>query len=144
MTRFLLDTNIVSNLVKPQRSFSLVAWLAGQSSANLFISAMTIAEVSRGILERPPGRKRDVLDAWFSGPDGPRAVFGGQILPFDEHAALIWATLMAEGKTTGRPRSGFDTIIAAVALANDCTVVTDNERDFEGVPLVNPMRTSQA
>ena len=62
------------------------------------------------------------------------------MLTFDENAALIWARLMADGKARGRPRSGFDTIIAAIAEANDCVVVTDNERAFEGIEIVNPLR----
>lgn len=62
------------------------------------------------------------------------------MLPFDEKVALVWAELMAEGKSRGRPRSVLDTIIAAVARANGCVVVTDNERDFDGVAIFNPMK----
>jgi predicted nucleic acid-binding protein len=67
-------------------------------------------------------------------------LFVGRVLPFDEQAALIWARLMAAGTATGRPRSAFDMIIAAVAEANDCVVVTDNEKDFAGLKIVNPLR----
>jgi predicted nucleic acid-binding protein len=80
------------------------------------------------------------LERWFAGPEGPQALFAGRVLPFDEAAALIWARLMAEGTATGRPRSALDMIIAAVAEANDCIVVTDNEKDFAGVKIVNPLR----
>ncbi|MFQ3453210.1 type II toxin-antitoxin system VapC family toxin [Bradyrhizobium sp. UFLA01-814] len=140
MTRYLLDTNIISNVVKPQPSEALLAWMAAQRDEDLFIASLTVAEIRRGILEKPRGKKRDALDAWFSGPEGPQALFAGRILAFDEKAGLIWARLMAEGKTTGQPRSGLDMIIAAVAGANECTVVTDNERDFAGVQITNPMR----
>jgi hypothetical protein len=61
-------------------------------------------------------------------------------LAFDERAGLLWARLMAEGKAAGRPRSGLDMIIAAVAATNDCIVVTDNERDFAGLDIMNPLR----
>src|SRR5689334_21870138 len=114
--------------------------MAGQSDHELFITSLTIAEMWRGILEQPVGRRRDRLDTWFSGPQGPQALFSGRVLPFDENAALIWRRLMAEGKAAGRPRSGFDAIIAAVAEANVCGVVTDNEKDFEGVRTINPLR----
>jgi predicted nucleic acid-binding protein len=67
-------------------------------------------------------------------------LFAGRVLPFDEKAGLIWARLMVDGKATGRPRSALDTIIAAVAEANDCVVVTDNEKDFAGIEILNPMR----
>ena len=140
MTRYLLDTNIISNVVKLQPSKSLLAWMAAQPDEDLFIASMTIAEICRGILEKPRGKKRDALDAWFSGPEGPQNLFGGRTLPFDDKAGLIWARLMAEGKAAGRPRSGLDMIIAAVASANECIVVTDNEKDFAGLRVVNPLR----
>lgn len=138
--RYLLDTNIISNFTKPAPSPTLIAWMAKQSDDDLFISSLTVAEVRRGVLEKPAGKRRDQLDAWFAGPQGPQVLFAGRILPFDEKAGLVWARLMAEGKAKGRPRSGLDTIIAAIAEAHDCIVVTDNERDFEDSQVVNPMR----
>jgi len=108
----------------------------------LFIASLTVAEIRRGILEKPAGRKRDQLDAWFSGPEGPSALFAGRVMPFEEKAALIWARLMAEGTAKGRPRSALDMIIAAIAEANACIVVTDNEKDFAGIEIVNPLRNA--
>ena len=140
MTRYLLDTNIISNVVKLEPSESLLAWMSTQRDEDLFIASLTVAEIRRGILEKPRGKKRDALDTWFSGPEGPQSLFAGRILPFDTKAGLVWAELMAKGKTTGKPRSGLDMIIAAVAGANECVVATDNERDFVGVQIVNPMR----
>src|SRR6516165_1567249 len=105
--------------------------MAAQRDVDLFIASLTVAEIRRGILEEPRGKKRDALDAWFSGPQGPQALFTGRILPFDDKAGLVWARLMAEGKAAGRPRGGLDMIIAAVAGSNDCVVV--NERDFAGL-----------
>lgn len=140
MTRYLLDTNIISNVIKPQPSQSLLSWMSMQRDDDLFIASLTIAEIRRGILEKPRGKKRDLLDGWFSGPEGPQALFAGRILPFDDKAGLVWARLMAEGKAAGRPRSALDMIIAAVADTNDCVVVTDNEKDFAGIKAVNPVR----
>ena len=62
MTRYLLDTNIISNVVKPQPSESLLVWMSAQHDEDLFIAALTLAEIRRGILEKPRGKKRDVLD----------------------------------------------------------------------------------
>lgn len=137
--RFLLDTNILSEIAKPVPSESLVEWMAAQNDDDLFIAALTVAEIRRGVLEKPAGKRRDQLESWFSGPEGPLALFAGRVLPFDEAAALIWARLMAAGKARGRPRSALDTIIASVAEAHGCTVVTNNEKDFPGVECINPL-----
>ncbi|MDR6100550.1 putative nucleic acid-binding protein [Agrobacterium larrymoorei] len=138
--RYLLDTNILSNITKPEPSASLLIWMAEQADADLFIASLTIAEIQRGILEKPAGKKRAALETWFGGTEGPRALFAGRILSFDEKAALIWGELMAQGKAAGRPRSALDTIVAAIAQSNGCIVVTDNERDFHGVEIINPLR----
>jgi hypothetical protein len=140
VTRYLLDTNIISHAVKPRPSESLMSWMSTRHDEDLFIASLTVAEIRRGILEKPRGKKRDALDKWFSGSEGPQALFAGRVLPFDEKAGLIWAQLMAEGKAAGRARSGLDMIIAAVAAANECVVVTDNEKDFAGLQIVNPVR----
>jgi predicted nucleic acid-binding protein len=138
--RYLLDTNIISNIVKPAPSESLMAWMAEQIDQDLYIASLTVAEIRRGVLEKPAGKRRNRLEAWFAGPEGPQMLFAGRILPFDEKAGLIWARLMADGKAKGQPRSALDTIIAAVAEANACVVVTDNEKDFAGIEVLNPMR----
>jgi predicted nucleic acid-binding protein len=140
VTRYFLDTNIISNVTKPAPSESLVAWMAEQSDGDLFIASFTVAEIWRDVLEKPAGKKRKELEAWFSGPEGPQALFFGRVLPFDEMAALAWARLMADGRAKGQPRSALDMIIAAVAEANDCVVVTDNEKDFAEITILNPLR----
>lgn len=141
--RYLLDTNILSNATKPAPSEALLAWMAEQTDTDLFISSLTVAEIRRGVLEKPAGKKRDQLESWFTGPEGPQALFADRILAFDEKAGLIWARLMADGKAKGRPRSGLDTIIAAVAQANGCVVVTDNEKDFQDIEIINPLRSAK-
>ena len=140
MTRYLLDTKIISDSSKPQPSEALGSWMQGQEDQQLFIASWTLAEIWRGILDKPEGRKRRELENWFSGPSGPLTLFAGRVLPFGEKEGLIWARLMAEGKKKGRPRDPLDMIIAAVAEANGCVVVTDNEKHFEGFEIVNPLR----
>ena len=139
MSRYLLDTNIINNVTKPAPSESLLAWMAEQADEDLFIASLTIAEIRRGVLEKPSGRKRDQLEAWFTGPAGPFALFADRILPFDEKAGLVWARLMAEGTAAGRPRSALDMIIAAIAESNDCTVVTHDQKNFEGINAIDPV-----
>ena len=140
MTRYLLDTNVISNVTKPNPSESLLEWMTAQSDDDLFISSLTVAEIWRGILDKPRGKKRERLEAWFSGPEGPQSLFNTRILPFDERAALVWARLMSEGRAAGRPRGDLDMIIAAVAETNQCVIVTDNEKHFAGLLVLNPLR----
>jgi len=141
VSRYLLDTNILSNPTKPSPSPSLLAWLAEQEQEDLYIASMTVAEIWRGVQERPAGKRRMELEHWFFGPASPQSAFAGRILPFDEKSALIWGRLMAEGTNAGRPRSGLDTILAAIAEANDCILVTDNEKHFVGLKFINPVRS---
>ncbi len=129
MSRSLLDTIIIGNVTRPVPSEALAAWMAQQSDDDLFISSLTVAGIRRGILEKAPGKKRS-----------PPALFAGRVLPFDEKAGLVWARLMAGGTAKGQPRTPLDRIVAAVAEANDCVVVTENERDFAGLRIVNPSR----
>ena len=140
MIRYLLDTNIIGNVTKPAPSEALIAWMSEQPDESLFISSLTVAEILRGVLEKPAGKKRKVLERWFAGPEGPPALFAGRVLPFDEKAGLIWARLMAAGTEAGQPRSPLDTIVAAIAEANGCVVVTDNQKHFAGVKTLNPLR----
>jgi predicted nucleic acid-binding protein len=141
VTRYLLDTNIFSQATKPAPSEALLGWLADQVDENLFISTLSLAEIWRGILEKVEGRRRRELEAWFSGPEGPQALFAGRILAFDEPAALIWARLLAEGTAARQPRSALDMVVAAVAEANGCVVVTSNGKHFAPVvSILNPLR----
>jgi toxin FitB len=141
LTRYLLDTNIISQATKLEPPPALLIWLEQQPRSDLFIATFTLAEIRCGILATPLGRKRLELETWFSGPEGPLALFAGRILVFDEAAAEEWARIMAEGTQTGRPRSGLDMIVAATAAANRCVVVTLNERHFRDiVDFLNPLR----
>jgi toxin FitB len=143
LTRYLLDTNIISNVTKPDPSELLLEWMSAQSDGDLFISSLTVAEIRRGILDKPRGKKRERLEAWFAGPEGPQSLFRGRVLSFDENAALVWARLMSEGRAAGKPRSDLDMIVAAVAEANACVIVTDNEKHFSGLDVLNPLRTGR-
>jgi toxin FitB len=138
--RHLLDTNIISNITKPVPSPQLLEWMAEQPDGDLFISSLSLAEIRRGILERPAGKKRKELEQWFAGPEGPQSLFRGRVLPFDERAALVWARLMSKETAADRPGGAFDMAVAAIAEVNDCIVVTDNERRFSSVQLLNPLR----
>lgn len=142
MIRYLLDTNIISEVTKPRPSARLLGWLEEQEDDSLFISTLTLGEIHKGILEMPVGRRQKQLREWFDSAQGPRALFAGRVLSFDESAALCWARLMAEGRLQGRPRSPLDMMIAAIAIHHDCQIVTANEKDFAGLSILNPFRTN--
>lgn len=135
--RYLLDTNTFSDFTKPSPSASLSRWIANQADEDLYISSLTIGELRRGVLGKPIGRKRTVLEQWFV---GIQSWFAGRVLAYDDQAALIWARMMNEGSASGKPRSALDMIIAATAEANGCLVVTDNEKHFAGIKILNPLR----
>ena len=90
MRGYLLDTNIISDAIKPSPSPLLREWMLSQDDERLFISSINVAEIYRGILAIPEGRRRTNLEAWFAGPLGPQSLFAGRILPFDVGAALAW------------------------------------------------------
>ena len=92
------------------------------------------------MLEKPAGKKRDQLEVLVVRPGGPQALFAGRVLPFDTKRRPHLGATDGRRNRDGRPRSALDMIIAAIAEANDCVVVTDNERDFAGIEIVNPLR----
>lgn len=141
MARYLLDTNILNQVIKPASSAELAAWLDAQADEDLYICSMNLAEIWNGILQLAAGEKRSEQESWFTGPRGPRVVFGGRVLTFDEKAGIIWARLMSERCTASLPCAPIDMIYAAIAEANDCVLVTDKEEHFTGLNILNPMKT---
>jgi len=133
---FVLDTNVISELRqgKPNQSPEVRRWAAGQSTGRLFLSAITILELEKGILalERRTPPQGSALRVWLT---GVRAAFAGRVLPVTAHAATICASLDVPD-----PRSERDAMIAATAIEHGFTVVTRNTQDFvnTGVPLFNP------
>jgi predicted nucleic acid-binding protein len=137
---FLLDTNMVSEWVKPAPDGGVMAWLAQADEDRVFISVITLAELRHGVERLPSGARRDRLDAWLTQQVPAR--FETRVLPVDALIANAWGRLMARGQALGRPVGTMDAFIAATAESHGLTLVTRNVRDFEplGIPLVNPWR----
>ena len=131
MTRYLLDTNIISNVTKPTIHPRRFCVDGGTADDDLFISALTVAEIRRGCWRSQPEKTRTV-GSLVQLVRKDRRHCSRAACCFDEKAALIWARLMADGTARERPRSALDMIIAAVAEANGCVVVR-NEKDFAGL-----------
>jgi predicted nucleic acid-binding protein len=125
----LLDTNVISEWVKPRPDPGVVAWLAGVDEDQVFISVITLAEIRRGVDRMPAGVRRDRLDVWLQN-DLP-ARFDMRIIPVDDAVALAWGCIVARREASGRPINAMDAFIAATAEAHTLTLVTRNVADFE-------------
>lgn len=134
---FLLDTCFLSELVKPAPDQGVVGWLWTVAPHQLFVSAMTLGELHRGVMKLPASRRRDELGGWLEQVERD---FEDRVLPFSRETAHRWAELCAGADAQGRRLAAFDSIIAATARQHDLALVTRNERDFEpaGVQWVNP------
>ena len=126
---FLLDTNVVSEWVKPRPDAGVVAWLAQADEDRVFISVITLAELRYGVERMPAGARRRRLDEWL-GHELPLR-FEGRILPIDGAIADIWGRLVARCEALGRPLGASDAFVAATVEAHGLTLVTRNTRDFE-------------
>lgn len=135
--RYLLDTCVLAELVKSEPSAAVMRWLEGRKAHELFISAMTLAELQRGVARLPKSKRRSELARWLQ---QLQIGFEDRIVPFDERAAEVWAQMTVRAEAQGKPIAAFDSIIAATALANECRLVTRNSRDFAyaGVDAINP------
>jgi predicted nucleic acid-binding protein len=135
---FLLDTNVISEWVKPQPDPRVVAWLAEVDEDRVFLSVVTLAELRHGIERLADGRRRHRLDAWLREELPLR--FEGRMLPVSEAVADRWGEVVARREAAGRPIGVMDAFIAATANVHALKLVTRNEVDFESVvkKTVNP------
>jgi predicted nucleic acid-binding protein len=134
----LLDTNILSELMRPVPEVAVERWLADQPAASVFISAITEAELRYGLALLPNGKRRSSLTAVMQ--DMLTEDFNGRILPFDSPAAVVFAEIAANRRQAGRPISQADAQIAAIARSRGAALATRNMADFEGcgVAVINP------
>ncbi len=134
----ILDTNIVSEFMKAPPAGAVLQWLNEQSTASLYFSSISVAEIAYGLKAMPEGKKRSMLDARFK--QFISSAFSQRILSFDEKATMIYGDLMAEMRQLGHPMSCFDGQIAAIARAYNFSIATRNIKDFKycQIPLINP------
>ena len=133
-----LDTNVLSELMKPAPAGSVARWVAAQPAMSLHTTSITQAEILHGILLLPSGRRRNALEA--AAETMFKEEFDGRILPFGSDAARLYAHIAAERRRVGRPISQFDAQIAAIARSHGAAVATRNVTDYDhcGLKVINP------
>lgn len=132
-----LDTNVVSEAMKPSANPAVSAWLNEQVAETLYLSSVTLAELLYGIGAVPAGRRKNALTGTL---DSLLELFKGRVLPFDTDAARCYAQLATKARAAGKGFPTPDGYIAAIATANGFTVATRDTGPFEaaGVPVINP------
>lgn len=137
-----LDTNVLSELLRPAPAPQVEAWLAAQDGASVYFTAVGEAELRHGVAILPAGRRRDALAEAIEGMLDDD--FRDRILPFDREAARAYAAIAAERRAAGRPISQFDCQIAAIARAQGASVATRNTGDYEGcgVAVIDPWQAA--
>jgi hypothetical protein len=137
LTNYLLDTNVISEWVKPRPSPNVIRWLASANEDSVFLSVLTFAEIREGIAAMSAGRRRDALFAWQT---DLYYRFERRILPIDYPIAEAWGDLIARARKSGAPLNPMDAFLAATAQVHSLVLVTRNTRHFAhtGLSLLNP------
>jgi len=138
-----LDTNVVSELMRGAPDPAVVTWLRGQSGDGLYTTTITVAEIRYGIARLPEGQRRESL---HQAAHEIFAAFPRQVLTFDLGAANAYADVVATRESLGNPIDGFDAQIAAICRSQAATLATRNTKDFAdiGIALVNPWLATES
>lgn len=138
MSGFLLDTNIISELVKPKPEANVTEWVENTDESLLYLSVLTLGEIRRGIAALPQSRRRATLGAWLD--KDLRARFEGRILVIDQEVADRWGLLTAAARNSGIVLPVIDGLLAATALEHNLTLVTRDTGQIPsmGVAVFNP------
>lgn len=138
MSGFLLDTNVISELVKPRPPAKVTAWIETTDESLLYLSVLTLGEIQRGIASLPQSRRRATLEAWLN--KELRARFDGRILLIDPEVADRWGLLTAAARNNGIVLPVIDGLLAATALEHNLTLVTRDTGHIPsmGVAVFNP------
>lgn len=133
----ILDTNVVSELMRPEPAPQVAGWIRRRDRRELRMTAITLAEIRYGIARLPDGRRKQVLrDA----ADDIFRAFSDQVLPVDEAAAEQYAVIASTRERAGKPIAGFDALIAAVCRSRGAALATRNLPDFDGtgIDVIDP------
>src|SRR6202171_4356222 len=133
MSGFLLDTNCISELVRPKPEPRVMEWIDAADEGMLYLSVLTFGEIRKGLAALPQGKRRTHLETWLEVDLRDR--FAGRILPIDATVADRGGSLAAHAKSQGKGLSTINGLLAATALHHNLTVVSRNVSDFRSVPV---------
>lgn len=136
--KYLLDTCVVSEMIRPKPSIKVTTWIKNEDEGNLFISVLTFGELHKGIEKLDESKKKEALHNWVETDLKER--FRTRILDIDLQTAMIWGKIQGMAERTGKPMPAIDSLIAATGIIHRFTVVTRNISDMKesGVVLFNP------
>ena len=138
--KYLLDTCLISELVKEKPDLGVLEWIEQQDEQALFLSVLTLGELQKGVSKLPDGRKKTQLLHWLD--EALQTRFTGRMLDIDTGVATLWGRMQGEAEQRGRRMPVIDSLLAATAQANKLAVVTRNGADMagSGVEVINPWK----
>ena len=136
--KYLLDTCVISELVAKKPNPKAINWIDSIDPHSAYLSVITIGEIRKGIEKLPDSKRKTTLHSWLI--EEMLARFSGRILPIDTEVVLMWGQLIGSLESDGKKMAAIDSLIAATALYNHCSLVTRNETDFKhtGIAIINP------
>jgi toxin FitB len=136
--KYLLDTCVISETMKPRPDFQVITWLQSQDESELFLSALTFGELAKGIAKIEDATRREKLNRWVNQDLKQRFIH--RVLPIDTVVCERWGAVQGKAELVGKPMPALDGLIAACGLSHGCIVVTRNVADMQqsGVELFNP------
>ncbi len=140
--KYLLDTCVISELIKPQPDQNVISWMQGQNENDLYLSVLTFGEIEKGIKKATNITRKKTLQLWVENDLKKR--FEGRIIPIDFHISIAWGSIQGAAELLGKPMPAVDGLIAVSGLTHSCIVVTRNTSDMEqsSVELLNPWLTN--
>ena len=138
--RYLLDTNVISELVAKQPNANVIQWIDALDPNNVYLNVITIGELRKGIEKLPDSKRKESLRSWLN--DDLLIRFSGRIFALDIPVMLTWGELIGQLEQVGKPLPALDSLIAAIARHHGCTLATRNEDDFRatGIAIINPWK----
>jgi predicted nucleic acid-binding protein len=136
--KYLLDTCVISEIIRPKASTKVTSWIKKEDESNFFISVLTIGELHKGIEKLDESKRKEELHNWVENDLKER--FWTRIIDIDLHTAMVWGKIQGMTERIGRPMPAIDALIAATGITHRLTVVTRNTSDMNesGVALLNP------